>query len=64
MRSELIDMKKDPDAPKNGYTSKSYVWALQEGLAPIYKPGDVFPQDTTCIYTVKWSTDWLEKNGI
>jgi hypothetical protein len=57
MRNELIDMERDQDAPKNGYTSKSYVWALQEDLVPVYEPGDVFQQDDTRIHTAKWSTD-------
>jgi hypothetical protein len=62
--SELIDLERDLDISNNGYTSKSFVWALQEGLVPFYEPGDVFQQDNACIHTAKWSTDWLEKNGI
>jgi hypothetical protein len=46
------------------YTSKSYVWALQEGLVPVYEPGNVFQQDNARIHTAKWSTDWLKKTGI
>jgi hypothetical protein len=42
MKSELIDMERDPDASKNSYTSKPYVWAFQEGLVPIHEPGDIF----------------------
>ena len=41
-RSELIIMERDPDAPKNGYTSWSYIEALTKGLLDEYTPGRIF----------------------
>jgi hypothetical protein len=36
-RSKLVIIKRDPLAKKKGYSSKSYMEALTEGLLPHYK---------------------------
>jgi hypothetical protein len=33
-RSKLIIMERDIDAPKRGYSSRSYIKALEKGLLP------------------------------
>ena len=41
-RSRLIAMDRDPRSRREGYTARSYVWALQEGLLPILKEDTIF----------------------
>ena len=41
-RSELIAMERDPLAAKEGYSARSYIWALEDGLIPIYEPLDIY----------------------
>ena len=41
-RSELIVMERDLLAAKEGYSAQSYIWALKNGLMPIYKPLDIY----------------------
>ena len=33
---ELVIMARDPEAAKNGFSVRSYLWALEEGLQPVY----------------------------
>lgn len=63
-KTSLVIMTRDPDAVRNGYTAWSYIWALEEGLLPIYKPGDAFQQDNARIHTAKSTQEWLENHGI
>jgi hypothetical protein len=39
---ELIAIKRDPLAAKEGYSAWSYIWALEDGFMPIYKPLDIY----------------------
>ena len=41
-RLELIAIERDPLAAKEGYSARSYIWALEDGLVPIYKPLDIY----------------------
>ena len=41
-RLELVAMERDPSVVKEGYSARSYIWALEEGLIPIYKPLDIY----------------------
>jgi hypothetical protein len=41
-RSELVIMERDPSAKRYGYSRHSYLYTLEEGLVPIYKPDDIF----------------------
>ena len=63
-RSELVIMDRDPDAPRGGYSAQSYIWALEEGLCPIYRPGAFFLQDNASIHTARITKEWLEAHGI
>ena len=49
-RSELVIMSRDAEAQKNGYTGRSYIQALEEGLLPFYEPGVRFQQDNAKIH--------------
>jgi hypothetical protein len=57
-------MERDPKAPRGGYTSRSYIWALEEGLLPEYEPGTFFQQDNARIHVSKLVKDWFEEHGI
>lgn len=41
-RLDLVIMERDPDAPRGGYTTKSYLNALKDGLLPFYEPDYMF----------------------
>lgn len=62
-RTELIIMTRDPTAKKNGYTTKSYIQALEEGLLPVYD-GQTFMQDNASIHTAHAARAWFEEQGI
>jgi hypothetical protein len=63
-RSELIIMVRDETSPRNGYTSWSYIEALEEGRLPHYVPGRFFQQDNARIHTSRASKEWFERYGI
>ena len=41
-RLDLVIMEWDPESKRNGYSTRSYLWALEEGLLPCYEPGNIF----------------------
>jgi hypothetical protein len=47
-RSPLVIMDRDPG---NGYTARSYIAALEEGLLPHYRQSQLFMQDNARIHT-------------
>lgn len=57
-------MTRDSEAPRAGFTAKSYVEVLKEGLLPFYIAGQVFQQDNARIHTAKNSQEWFERHGI
>ena len=63
-RSELVIMERDPYSPRNGYSHKSYLKVLAEGLVPNYEPGRTFLQDNARIHTAKAVKVWFEQHGI
>lgn len=63
-RSELIVMTRDEDAPRKGYTARSYQKALQEGLIPHYDETRHFQQDNAKIHVCKSTEEWLQSRGI
>ena len=63
-RSPLVIMTRDETAPRHGYTAQSYIWALEEGLQPDYRPGQWFMQDNARIHTAYFSREWLEVHGV
>ncbi len=44
-QTPLVIMTRDPESPRNSYSAKSYIWALEKGLLPVYEPGMPFQQD-------------------
>ena len=63
-RSELIAMERDALARKEGYSARSYIQALEEGLIPIYKPLDIYQMDNALIYISNLIKEWLETHGV
>ena len=63
-RSELIAMERDVLARKEGYSARSYIWALEEGLIPVYKPLDIYQMDNAPIYILNLVKGWLETHGV
>jgi hypothetical protein len=49
-RSKLVIMNRDPDAPKHGYSAKSYMEALTKGLLPHWQCSQLFMQDGAGIH--------------
>jgi transposase len=49
-RSKLVIMKRDPQAKKKEYSSKSYIEALTKGLLPYYRRSQLFMQDNAGIH--------------
>jgi transposase len=49
-RSELVIMDRDSDAPKGGYSAKSYIEALTKGLLPYWRRSQYFMQDNAGIH--------------
>ena len=49
---------------RGGYTSESYMEALEEGLVPSYEPGIPFQQDNAPIHTSEVTKTWFEEHGI
>ncbi|KAI1676019.1 Transposase [Pyrenophora tritici-repentis] len=57
-------MTRDVSANRRGYTARSYIQALEEGLLDNYSPGEWFMQDNAPIHTATHSRDWLEDHGV
>lgn len=57
-------MTRDITARRHGYTSNSYIAALEEGLLPYYRPGQLFMQDNSPIHTSQLSRNWLQLHQI
>ncbi|KAK4244632.1 hypothetical protein C7999DRAFT_43736 [Corynascus novoguineensis] len=49
-RSLLVNMNRDPEAKRQGHSANSYIWALEEGLVPYFRPGTFFLQDNAKIH--------------
>jgi len=62
--SDLIQLERDFDSKKNGYSSKSYLKVIEEILPTIYEPGMVFMQDNAPIHVSHESKDWFADMGI
>jgi transposase len=59
-----VIMKRDPLAKRKGYTSRSYIQALEEGLLPFYDGWRHFIQDNASIHRSRVSMAWLRTKGI
>jgi hypothetical protein len=56
-RGKLITMERDPNAPRGGYSSKSYIETLQKGLLPHYRRSQLFMQDNARVPRVEARSD-------
>jgi len=63
-RSDLIAIKRDVLAQKEGYSARSYIWALEESLIPIYKPLDIYQMDNALIYMSNLVKEWLKTHNV
>lgn len=63
-RSEIVIMERDSEAAANGYSSWSYMEALNKGLIPIYQPGTFFQQDNAKIHVSHATQHFFETHGI
>jgi len=57
-------MERDPLARKHGYSARSYVWALEEGLIPIYEPLNIYQMDNAPIHNSNLIKEWLKTHGV
>ena len=64
IKTPLIFMLRDEENKNHGYTARSYISALEDGLLPIYQPGQPFQQDNAQIHTSKMTKEWHENHGI
>jgi len=63
--SDLVVMQRDIDAPRGGYTARSYIAVLDEILPQIYEEGyTIFQQDNAPIHTAHLTQEWFERHGI
>ena len=58
-RSELVVMKKDPQAPRGGVTGRVYLEMLQEQLPTMMDHDSIFVQDNAPIHTCRQVRQWL-----
>ena len=63
-RSKLIIMERDPDAPRGGYSSKSYIETLRKGLLPHWRRSQLFMHDNARIHTSRATRAFLAERGI
>ena len=61
---ELIAIERDPLAVKEGYSARSYIQALEDGLVLIYKPLDIYQIDNALIYILNLIKEWLKTHGV
>lgn len=59
-RSELQFIVRD----QRGFSTNSYLWALEDGLLPVYEPGRIFQQDNAKIHVSYQAREWFENHGI
>ena len=63
-RTELVLMERDPDAPRNGYTARSYLQILNSQLPDEWFEEMLFVQDNAPIHTANMVKEWFETHSI
>ncbi|KAJ5743349.1 transposase [Penicillium manginii] len=67
-RTKLVVMERDFSEGQRGhgggYTTKSYLKALEEGFIEHYEPGTIFQQDNAKIHRSYVAQRWFERHGI
>jgi hypothetical protein len=67
-RTKLVIMERDFSEGQRGrgggYTTKSYLKALEEGFIEHYEPGTIFQQDNAKIHRSYVAQRWFERHGI
>lgn len=63
-RSPLIVMERDQQSKRKGYSAKSYIKALEEGLLPIYDGTRHFQQDNAPIHKSRPVVDFMDYHAI
>jgi transposase len=63
-RTKLVIMERDSDSVRNGYTTQSYLNALEEGFIEHYEPGTIFQQDNAKIHKSYVAREWFERHGV
>lgn len=53
IKTPLIFMLRDEENENHGYTARSFILALEDGLLPIYQPGQLFQQYNTQMHIAK-----------
>ena len=62
--SDLLILRRDKSAPKKGYTAKSYLTILRDGLLSVYNENLIYQQDNAPINTAKITQKWFSDHGI
>ena len=64
IKTPLIFMLRDEENENHGYTARSFILALEDGLLPIYQPGQLFQQYNTQMHIAKIAKEQHEKHNI
>lgn len=57
--SNLMITGRDQSAPKQGYTTQSYIQVLEDGLLPILQANSIYQQDGARIHTATLAKTWF-----
>jgi transposase len=63
-RSKLVIMERDPDAPRGGYSAKSYIETLTKGLLPHYRRSQQFMHDNAGIHRARKVQEFIRRHRI
>ena len=64
MRTDLVVMHGDPDAPRGGVTARRYIEVLDEYLPTVLDWDSIFMHDNASIHTARTVVQWFQDQGI
>lgn len=64
IRTDLVMMRGDPDAPRGGVTAKRYIEVLEEYLPTVLDWDSIFMHDNASIHTARTVTQWFQDQAI